>query len=70
MNKEKKQTYVSPSIEVMKVEHEGVMALSGGAKANDISYGGESGLNQTQYNDVQVGFDMSDMISDILTFEE
>ncbi len=69
MNHEEKRMYLAPVIEVMKVEHEGVMALSGNAGV-DMPRGNGVFANQTQYHDAMVGNDLGELINDILTFEE
>lgn len=66
--KQKKDTYLSPRIEVIKVENEGVIALSSGTTAtkdfgNDGVWTGLSTTRSAGSNDIE------DMINDILTVE-
>ncbi len=68
----KKEKYVTPSIEVMEVDHEGVMAASPG---KDFDYGGglsggngNVGTNRTYY-DTGIARDIEDMVSNLFTVE-
>lgn len=66
----KKAMYVSPQIEVIEVENEGVIAASGGL--SNIPDGG--GVSNTSSRSYQGGSassdDLDDLINDILTVEQ
>lgn len=63
-----KQAYVSPSIEVIKMENEGVIAASGEPyNPHPLSRGSYSTPTRN-YNSAS-GNDLEDLISDILTVE-
>lgn len=66
----KKQKYVSPQLEVIQVENEGVIAASGGGGTPDM---GEIPINNSQsrgrYNTAS-GSEIEDMINDIFTVEQ
>ncbi len=72
----RKVTYVAPAIEVMELEHEGVIAGSGNQLSNDvpaINPGGTGALPSINHTGSEGGFSISgieDLINDILTFEE
>ena len=70
MKQTMKEAYVAPSIEVIKMEIEGVMALSGGISDNGYGNGGPIGTttkSSRSYN--ASSSDLEDMINDILTVE-
>ena len=74
MKQEKKQMYVAPAIEVIKMENEGVIAASSGSLGDLIDGGsafsaGRSGRGGRSYNSAS-GSDLESMIEDILTFEK
>lgn len=71
MKQTMKEAYVAPTLEVIKMEIEGVMALSGGSSVNGYGNGGLIGTPTTKssrsYN--ASSSDLEDMINDILTIE-
>lgn len=74
MNTElKKQAYTAPSIEVIEMENEGVIAVSGGSNSlpgfgKGETIGGTSGTKARSYRSASSS-DLEDMINDILTIE-
>ena len=67
MKEMQKKQYVAPSIEVIAMENEGVIAASGGTGPSE-NYG-ESGMSSAYRPGNASGSDLEDMINDILTFE-
>ena len=65
MKEMQKKQYVAPSIEVIAMENEGVIAASGAGSENY----GESGMSSAYRPGNASGSDLEDMIDDILTFE-
>ena len=72
MNKQKR-TYVSPQIEVIQMENEGVIAASGGVSDMDVTPWSGAG-NSSTYGATRSysapSSDLEDMINDILTVGE
>lgn len=70
MKQTMKEAYVAPTLEVIKMEIEGVMALSGGSSVPGYGNGGNVGTptkSSRSYN--ASSSDLEDMINDILTVE-
>lgn len=69
MNKQK-EAYLSPQIEMIRMENEGVIALSS-ATGNSPGIGGggtiRSSSNASSYSSTS---DLEEMVNDILTFEQ
>ncbi len=69
-----KQKYVVPAIEVMEVDHEGVMAASPISAGAPQYQPGDPLVGASKGNDIGVQSyslgDFEDMINNILTFEE
>ena len=61
-----KLAYLPPSIEVVALENEGVIAASGAASEGY----GESQMSGAYHPGNASGSDLEDMINDILTFED
>lgn len=64
---EHKQKYLAPSIEVIEMESEGVIATSGNLPG--VSDGGSATSNTRSYNGASSS-DLENMINDILTIEQ
>lgn len=66
----KKQKYVSPQLEVVQVENEGVIAASGGGGAPDMDVDPlNNSQSRSRYNAAS-GSEIEDMINDIFTVEQ
>lgn len=66
----KKELYVSPRIEVIEVENEGVIAASGGVSGMPGQDWGSPTTTQARRGGYSAtSSDLEDMISDILTIE-
>ena len=71
MKQAMKEAYVAPTIEVIKMENEGVIAASGGSNSiPDFGNGGGVGTPTQSYKSYNAtNSDLEDMINDILTIE-
>ena len=72
MKQVKKDAYMAPTIEVIKMENEGVIAASGGNNSvpgfgNGGGVGTSGSKTRSSYN--ATSSDLEDMINDILTVE-
>ena len=67
MKEMQKKQYVAPSIEVIAMENEGVIAASGAGSGNTEGYT-PTPLSSSTYNGASSS-DLEDMINDILTVE-
>ena len=64
-----KQKYLAPSIEVIKMENEGVIATSGNLPGVGDGGSATRSSNRGSYNRASSS-DLGDMINDILTIEQ
>ena len=64
---DKKKQYAAPTIEVIAMENEGVIAASGGTGSTE-NYN-PTPLSGSTYNGSATSNDLEDMINDILTVE-
>lgn len=69
--KEQKEKYLTPHIEVIEMQNEGVIAASAtsGATGPTFDGGANIGKSSFKYNNASSN-DFEDMITNILTFEE
>lgn len=65
--KMRKEAYTAPTVEVIRVENEGVIALSGGTETYDPQP--MSSSRRTRGYNSASGSDLEDLINDILTVE-
>ncbi|MBD9093232.1 MAG: hypothetical protein EGQ20_11995 [Bacteroides oleiciplenus] len=63
----KKEKYVTPQIEIIEVENEGVIALSDMSGGNPAFPTRSSARKTTQYRSASSMSDLEDLINDILT---
>ena len=70
MKEERKAKYVTPQIEIIEMESEGVMALSNMPGGNPGMTGGRSSRRSTQRYSSSSISELEDLINDILTFEK
>ncbi len=72
MTKKRKETYVSPQLEVIRMENEGVMAASG--DLNNFTQGGNWGgtpnTRSTHYGTRATESDIEEMLNDLFTIEQ
>lgn len=65
--KMRKEAYIAPTVEVIRVENEGVIALSGGTEGYDP--GTLSNSHRARGYNSASDSDLEDLINDILTVE-
>ena len=65
---DKKKQYAAPTIEVIAMENEGVIAASGGPSSSSTESYDPVPISGSAYNGAS-GSDLEDMINDILTVE-
>lgn len=69
MNKTKKNKYVSPQIEVIHMENEGVIAASAGSDFPNVPMNPGAGTYSGRNVNSASSSDLEDLINDILTVE-
>lgn len=66
----RKEAYVKPEIEVIKMEQEGVMAFSGGSQQNPRRSSYSNRGRGQSYGRSASSSELEDLINDILTIEQ
>ncbi len=66
----RKETYVKPEIEVIKMEQEGIIAFSGGSQQNPRTRSSYSSRSRGQSYGSASCSELEDLINDILTIEK